>query len=227
MCCLAAALLAAPAADAYMVLPLTIKMATVGQSSTGRVVVKNDDGGPIDISVTPQRVSVDQSGKRTFTPDPAAFLVFPPQFTLAPGASQTVSVRFVGDPTTRQGGIYSLLVEQNNVRETFAEGGSGIGLKQNFIVMASVDPPSARSTVRIDSAPVFANGGATVTVRNDGPGVADLSALIWTAAANGVRSRIPADSVSWGETRFVAPGATRTVQLERIENGSELVLSTR
>lgn len=223
----AAAVLTAPSAQAYMVLPLTMKMATVGQGSTSRFVVKNDDGAPVDITVTPQRVDVDAAGKRTFSPEPGAFLVFPPQFTLGSSASQTISVRFVGDPKTAQGAIYSLLVEQTNVREAFSDGGSGIGLKQNFIVMTSVDPPSARATVRIENAPVIENGSATVTVRNDGPGVADLSALIWTITTKGVRSRAPAETISFGETRFVAPGATRTVRLERIEDGSDLTLSTR
>jgi len=222
--CLAAILTATPCA-AYMVIPLTLKLTPAGRDATARLSLSNSDPQPVDIEVVSEHVAVDESGVRRFEPAPEAFMTFPPQATIAPGATQTIAVRYVGDPALKAGQIYAIRVKQTNVTETPVAGGGAVNLSQNFIVMVSVNPDGAPAVVRLTAGPRASDGAAVVTLVNDGPAVADISTLSWAIVANGARQAIPVDAIQWGQTKFVAPGAARTLRIRDVDPGGEIVLA--
>jgi len=231
---LAAALLAsaalAGAASAYQVAPMTYILAPSGFQSSKRLTVTNTDAGPIDLEIEVFSVSVDDNGKRTFTPADDQFLVFPLQATVKPGASQSFQVRYIGDPSPSTGRIYVVKVHQLNVeyitRELEPGKTSKIALTTNFNTTAVVQPPKAKPALTIvRNLQPDGHGHFSALVNNGGTAVADLSETPWQLVHDGKTDSVPTDKLSYGETAMLAPGASRWLSVNApLANGAELAL---
>lgn len=206
--------IAAPTAFAYSVTPMSVRVAPIGPKSSFRVTVSNTDDAPLDATFTVASVSVSEAGARTFTPAPKDFVVFPPQATVRPGATQTVLVRYVG-PEPKVGAIYVLKVAQQNVVEYEQGSGPttfGIRLSQDFLVTTLVEPEKAKATVSFAAAPTVNKDGLEAVIQNDGAAVADLRTLPWIVTTNGVAKPLDLAQLDYGDTQFLAPGAKRRVR---------------
>ena len=221
---IAAPIWTATEAAAYVVQPLSVAMSPSGKGSSARVNITSGDPGPIDLEITPQRVSIDEDGNREFSPEPAAFLLFPPQTTLKPDSSQAVAVRYVGSPSIKTGAVYNLLVSQTNVAEA-PQDSSGFGVVLAYNVTVVVNPPDARSDVKLEGAPKKSEDGAVVTVRNSGNAVADLSAYSWTYSIGGKPVTLKPEDLKFGGTRFLEPGKARRVMVLNMPEGAALALA--
>jgi fimbrial chaperone protein len=211
-------------AEAFVIQQLSVAMAPSGKGASTRINISSSDPGLIDLDITPQRVSVTEDGGREFSPEPAAFLLFPPQMTLKPGGSQAVFVRYVGSPTIKTGAIYNLLVSQTNVAEVPRDS-SGFGFMLAYNVTVRVNPPGARSNLTLEGVPMPVKNGAAVRVRNSGDAVADLSTYSWNVAVDGKRSAVNLADLRFGETRFLEPGKTRLVTVANMPMGASLALN--
>lgn len=204
------------AAWAYQVQPMTHDMAPTGPKAATRIQVTNNEAKPINVEILAFRIDVDTAGKRTFNPADAEFTIFPPQATVAPGATQAIQARYVSPDPLSEGRIYVLQVKQLNVSDLTSAAKDGqtveVGISQNFNTTAVIQPANLKTALSITAQPSGA-GPLTFTVKNDGPGVADLSAAALTITRGGATAPLAASSMKYGETPLIPPGRSRTVTL--------------
>ncbi|MBU6373156.1 MAG: hypothetical protein KJS97_10530 [Alphaproteobacteria bacterium] len=221
--------LASPA-DAYTVTPMSGRIAPAGPKSSLRVAVQNTDKDRLDVVFSISAVTADELGRRTFTPAPSDFVIFPPQASVSPGATQTVMIRYVGPPLAK-GAIYALRVAQQNVvtyEQTQGDTRIGLKIKQDYLISTIVDPPRSKPSVVFAEPAVPMEGGMTVVIRNDGEAVADISALPWALSMpNGDTPPFNLSMLSFGETQFVAPGGTRRLVVRAPPNATLKLMDSK
>ena len=229
-----AACLAAPLslAWAYSVQPMIYSLTPSGAGSTVRVTVANSREGQLNVEMQPFSVSADQAGKRTFTPAPDDFLIFPPQASIAGDKTQLFQVRYVGAAQLAQGRVYVLRVHQTNTFEALqpdetAKTQTRLAMSLNFNTTAIVQPRDMQPGVSVarDLEPDAA-GVLHAQLTNKGPGVADLTRLTWVLDRDGKREPITIQDIKYGEAIFLEPGRSRDIALsDKLHGPARLVVT--
>ncbi len=159
-------------AHALLVQPLVIEMQSSGSRTNTSLRVVNDRTVPMTIEVNVNRLIVPENGPVSVEPiDGDDFLIFPPQATVAPGATQIFRVRWVGEPVIEQSQLFMFQTEELPVERTL-EGGAAIQVLYAIQSVVAVAPPRGRADIGVESAvrETAADGrtGARVMFTNDG-----------------------------------------------------------
>lgn len=216
---LAFALLPVSAAIAYSVQPMIYQLTPTGSTATQRLSIANTRSETLNVEIQPFSVVADQQGRRTYTPAPNDFLIFPPQASIPGDRTQVMQVRYVGTPTMERGRVYVLRVKQTNTTELLRQDPasptqSHLALALNFNTTAIVQPAQMDAPVTITSnLTANAEGVLQAQIRNAGPGVADLTSIRWFVERGGNREQIALDQVRYGDAAFLEAGATRDISL--------------
>lgn len=217
-------------ASAYSVQPMVYTLTPSGAGSTIRLSVNNAKAGLLNVELEPYSVTADEAGKRTFTPAPSDFLIFPPQASIEGDKVQLFQVRYVGPAALPQGRAYVLRVRQTNTSEAVvpdpnAKMQTKLAVAVNFNTTAIVQPKDMAADVAIerDLAPV--EGGLGARVVNRGKGVADLTRLAWSVDKGGKPTPINIDTIRFGEAIFLEPGHARNIVVTKAEGATHLTVA--
>lgn len=169
-------LLPAPVtATGLAVAPLFADLEAVPGATTS-LTVTNELDRPAAVQITVRRRRFDQQG-RELAPVPAkdAFLVFPPQALIAPGASQVFRLRYLAPPA-EQTVAYRVVVEQLPLDLGTSEpSDSSLRLLVSVLTNLYVSPPDSRARVSVAQAEPLPSGeGIRLVVRNTGARYARL-----------------------------------------------------
>ena len=137
------------AANAMSVSPITLDLSAGGKSS-GQITVINDGAIALPVEIIISRMEMDESGKSTTKPAGDELLLFPPQALIAPGATQSFRVQWVGDPQIKQSQSYIFSVNQVPVK--MPKGTSGVQVVFNFATIVNVAPAIGKSEINLISA---------------------------------------------------------------------------
>ena len=154
-------------AFALHVEPLVLDMVSVGQHARGVIQVVNDSAKPLPVELVTKKLDIETDGKSVTSPADKDFLVFPPQATVPPGATQSFRVQWVGEPNIKKSQSYMFSVNQLPVR--LKAGDSGVQMVFNFGVIVNVAPPGVQSALKLVSTEAATEGGkrgAAITVEN-------------------------------------------------------------
>lgn len=216
---LAAALACAGTLSAYSVQPMIYTLSPTGTGAVTRLTVANSRDAVLNVEVEPYRVVADEDGKRTFTPAPEDFVIFPPQSSIPPDRNQVFQVRYTGPADLETGRTYVLRVRQTNTielapQDTGEAANSKLSMSINFNTTAIVQPRAFEPNLVVEKnlAP-GADGALHARLRNDGRGVADLGRATWQVVTATGREDIPVDTVKYGDAVFLDPGASREIIL--------------
>lgn len=223
-----------PLAYAYSVQPMVYTMTPSGSGATARLTITNSKEGALNVEVEPYSVVADDAGKRTFTPAPDDFLIFPPQASIGGDKSQLFQVRYVGTPTMDKGRAYVLRVVQTNTSplttpnaDANAQTQAQLMMSVNFNTTAIVQPRDLAPDVAVerDLAP-DPKGILRGRITNRGSGVADLSRLGWSLDRDGKQETVTVDQVGYGEAMFLEPGRSRDIAMsDKLRAPARLVLT--
>lgn len=206
-------------AIAYSVQPMIYRLTPTGSRATQRLSITNTRSEQLNVEIQPFSVTADQTGRRTLTPAPNDFLIFPPQASIAGDRTQVMQVRYVGSPNLATGRVYILRVKQTNTTDLIrpdatAPAQSQLALALNFNTTAIVQPQQMQAaTTVITDLHADDQGVLHAQIRNAGPGVADLSTLRWSITRDGRSEDLPLDKVRYGDAVFLEAGATRDITL--------------
>ena len=150
-------------ANAYDVRPIVIQLSPEGAGSTQSVIISNSHDEPIAIEVRAYHRVQKPDGTEDREPADDAIIITPPHLVIAPGASQAVRVRWVGDPTPPRELAFRLVTEQLPInlttqhREDFT---ANVLVNYRYEAALYVTPHNARPEARIDRAvPVTGEDG--------------------------------------------------------------------
>ncbi len=124
---------------AMTVTPIHLEMTSVGAGSRHQISVVNDGNSPLPVELVLSVLSVGENGQRRLSSAGDEFMVFPAQSLIAPGATQSFRLQWVGEPVIDRSKSYMLSVNQIPVR--LPKGQKGVQLVMSFGVQINVAPP--------------------------------------------------------------------------------------
>jgi fimbrial chaperone protein len=152
-----------PRASAYDLQPIVIQLASSGPGSSGTVVITNSHDEPVAIEARAYRRSQRPDGTDDLTPEDEDIIITPPQMVIAPGASQAVRLRWVGDGAPERELAFRIVTEQLPIALGPRQSGEAVAdlsLAYRYEAALYVVPSGATPAARITrAAPVEAEDG--------------------------------------------------------------------
>lgn len=158
-------------AHSLMLQPTQIDLNSSGAGTTSSFQVTNDRNRAVTVEVNVLGLSLPESGPAVTTEDSGdEFMIFPPQATIAPGATQTFRVRWVGDPAIAESKLY--MIEAAELPVDMNDGRSGVQVLYAIRTLVAVAPRQGQPSLEVAqvSRAVNAEGahGINLTVQNNG-----------------------------------------------------------
>ncbi len=140
---------------AYDLRPIIIQLAPTGAGSSGTVLITNSHEEPIAIEARAYLRIQNPDGTEERIPEDEDIIITPPQMVIAPGSSQAVRVRWVGDPNPDRELTFRLVTEQLPIRlatESGAETTANLSFAYRYEAALYIVPPESRPAARITRA---------------------------------------------------------------------------
>ncbi|WP_234033032.1 fimbrial biogenesis chaperone [Erythrobacter rubeus] len=166
--------MATPAAQAQRVEPMRFELEPSGSGTQTTVLVTNTRSFPITIEAIPSTLTIDENGEETLTPAEDDFLIFPPQAVIAPGKSQSIRVRYIGDGVLDRSQAYRIGINQLPI-DMRQESETGVSVTVNFATLVNVVPSGSRNDLSVTEIVTAEDGNWRLRISNDGNRYARLS----------------------------------------------------
>lgn len=210
------------AASAYDVRPIVIQLTPEGAGSTQSVIISNSHDEPIAIEVRAYHRLQKPDGSEDREPEDDDIIITPPQLVIAPGASQAIRVRWVGDPNPPRELAFRLITEQlpiNLVTQKRDDFTANVSVNYRYEAALYVTPPNARPEARIDrAAPVTGEDGTQLLeldIVSEGTRRASLDkpTVVLTPAGGGSSIILEGEAVAGLNQLVTLAGSRRTVRI--------------
>jgi fimbrial chaperone protein len=189
--------------EAMTVQPVIVDLTPAGRKATALVSVENTSTDPLPVELRIAEAILDANGV-SISPTPSEdLLIFPPQAIIAPGATQSFRIQYIGEPEMAKSRHYYVTVAQLPVQ--LPEGTSAIQIVYNFNVIVSVAAPG--QVARISAL------GGEITRNSEGKPVAAFVAT---------NSGLNYDYLINGRLRFVQKDATGKEIFRKTLTGQEI-----
>lgn len=99
-------------ANAFRLTPIVQDFAPVGRDAVKNFRVTNTTPDSIAVEVRMARRAIETDGEEVLTPEEEDFTVYPGQIVVEPGKTQTIQVRWLGDPEPTTELAYRIIAEQ-------------------------------------------------------------------------------------------------------------------
>ncbi|MBB4658930.1 fimbrial biogenesis chaperone [Parvularcula dongshanensis] len=198
-------------AQAHSVQPMRFDLRPSGSGSQTTLTVENTRAYPITLEILVDALTFGEDGEEVLTSSEDDFLVFPPQMMIEPGKTQSVRVRYIGDPTIKESRAYRIHVNQIPVDLT-GEQRSGVALAVNFATLVNVVPAGAKPKVVASAVEEAPGGYARLSLMNEGKAYARLLDMRLALTANGERQVYDGKAMEpWlnGASNLMLPGTQR------------------
>jgi fimbrial chaperone protein len=216
-------LLVPNAANAMQVRPVVMDLGATARTMGSQLELGNGFDQAITLEITAREffLPTTAGGEATYG-DGADIVIFPAQAVVAPSATRTVRVQFVGSPIVPKSRHFIITVAQLPVR--LPEGESAVQVLYNFQVLVNVGVPGVQSQLEIVSSSVKAvaetRAVPVLTVRNTAQtyGYLGEQRLILTQV-DGTGRQIFSQRFSPSELQqllglgMVGPGQTREIEM--------------
>lgn len=165
-------------AHAYRVEPMIAEMEPIGKRAQMTMRIDNTSSKPLTVELYPLAMTMDQYGNETISPADDDLLVIPVTAIVKPGRSQSVMVRYLGDPSISQSKSYRVAVKQVKVENSQEESGQ-MGLLLQFNTLVNIRPKNTNPKLSIRSV-TQKDAKWLVEVENNGDSYGRLSRTNWT-----------------------------------------------
>ncbi len=204
----------------FEVKPLVHDIEPVGRRTTSTIVVTNPSDQPLPIEVTVNQRMFDDSGVQTLVPADDDFLVFPPFASIAPGATQSIRIQWLGEPDLVDSQSYYANVAQLPVTSTSASPAQ-LQYVLAFNVAVHVSAKGSEASVAVVDTELQRDADQTfvvVDVQNTGARYTYASRLAFDLRSAEARQTIdPGDILALELDTLLPPGVTQTLRIP-VEN---------
>lgn len=199
---------------AFQVRPMVSDIQPMGSKSQETIQVSNTSKNPLTIDVAAYDLLIDKSGQEKLKENDNDFLIIPLTSVIAPGKSQSIIVRYIGEPLLSSSKAYRIAINQVHVDLGKAQG-SGIGLAMSFRTLLNVVPDKAEAKLVIKNKEQFKKGIWSVSLENKGNKYIRLSKAKWTIKSKGKTLLLEGNDLSRALTgKLLLPNSTRTVYIK-------------
>ena len=223
---LASTVMLAEPAQAYDLRPIVLQLSPTGPGTTQSVIITNSHDEPIAIELRAFRREQKPDGTEDRVPEDEDIIISPPQLVIAPGASQSVRVRWVGNPAPDHELSYRLVSEQLPIKlasEKRGDFSANVSVNYRYEAALYVTPDNAAPSAQIVRAePVTDQNGMPMLeleIANSGTRRATLEEpRLKLTSASGQEVTLEGDAVKPLAQMVTLVGAHRTVRVAWPEN---------
>lgn len=165
-------------AYAFQVKPMVFEVQPTGSQSQQTMRVLNDSNVPLTIEISAYNLLIGKSGTETLKPNEDDFLIIPLTTIIPPGKSQSVIIRYIGDPLLSASKAYRIAINQVVV-DLGSLNKSGVGMAVSFKTLLNVVPKEAEAKLVIKGKQQSARDSWNVMLENKGNKYIRLSKSKW------------------------------------------------
>ncbi|WP_171734293.1 molecular chaperone [Vibrio sp. 99-70-13A1] len=165
---------------AYKVQPMVAEMTPIGKNAQMSMRIDNTGDRPLTVELEPLSMSLDKLGNETTQPADDDLLVIPVTAVIDPGRSQSVMVRYLGEPSITQSRSYRIAVRQVKVDRGQNEA-ANVGLLLQFNTLLNVRPKNTKAELSVQTIE-SRNNQWLVEVKNDGDSYGRLTNTNWSVS---------------------------------------------
>jgi len=162
---------------AQSVQPMIFELEPSGSNSSESLRIENPNSGPMTVEIVPLKIIIDEHGKETNVLAEDDFLIYPPQTIIQPNSTQSVKVKYIGDPSIEVSQAYRISVNQLPV--DLNTDGSGVSILTKFLTIANVSPVKSRPNLKVTNITESNDEKWLVTIENTGNRFGSLSSTSW------------------------------------------------
>ena len=204
-------------AFAYKVEPMVAELEPIGNRSQMTMRIDNTSNEVLTVELYPFSMTMDEFGKETRISADGELLVVPVTAVIQPGRSQSVMIRYLGDPSITQSKAYRVSVKQ--VRLESKKNNSGMmGLLFQFNTLINVKPKNSFAELNIER--IEQDGDKwMLEVVNSGNSYGRLSKTRWQVSDGANSSVLKGKDISkYIAGTLVLPNSKRVFEMTPIEN---------
>ncbi|WP_241905152.1 molecular chaperone [Enterovibrio norvegicus] len=201
---------------AYQVQPMIAEMTPTGRGAQLSMRISNTNDVPLTVEMVPLKLNMNQRGEETLTPADNDLLVIPVTAVIAPGKSQSVTVRYLGAPDIKQSQAYRISVRQQNVIRNDQQD-LDVGLTMRFDTLMNVKPENTDSALAV-TALSSDKQHWSVTVKNSGDSYGRLNDMQWTLKNGGKTHTIKGTDIGdYIDATLVLPQSSRIFAMKPVK----------
>lgn len=203
-------------AYAFKLSPMKMTLSPQGRGASGVFTVSNDSDETLAVDVHFLSRSLSPDGKEINERADKQFMVFPPQFALAPGKKQTVRVKWIGKKPVVEELAFRLVAEQLPIRLTKgSDGGVNLNVAIRYLAAVYVSPKGAKEdlVIKAEKVSTDSQNGLLLDLSNQGSRHVILRDLTVELSCRGETVQIPADQLTSIDGENLLAGSSRRVRL--------------
>ncbi|WP_245621595.1 fimbrial biogenesis chaperone [Enterovibrio calviensis] len=201
---------------AYKVQPMIAEMTPTGRGAQMSMRIDNTNDFPLTVEVLPLKLEMNKQGKETLTPADNDLLVIPVTAIIAPGKSQSVTVRYLGEPDIKESQAYRISVRQQNVLRNENDS-MDVGLLMRFDTLMNVKPKKSEPKLKIAQLTKSTNDWL-VEVENTGTSYGRINEVKWTLKSGGKTQVIEGSNIGdYIRSTLVLPKSKRIFTMKPVE----------
>lgn len=179
-CCLIFVCVMSFSAFAYKVQPMVAEMEPIGKGSQMSMRIDNTGSTPLTVELFPLSMVMDELGNETTSPAEDDLLVIPVTAMIQPGRSQSVMVRYLGEPSITKSKTYRISVRQVKVNNPNNDAPS-LGLLLQFNTLVNIRPKNTQPELSVKRVEMK-EGKWLIEVANTGKSYGRLTNTNWTVS---------------------------------------------
>ncbi len=199
---------------AFQVQPMVVELQSMGSQSQQVMRILNTTKSPLTIEASAFDLNINEQGKEQLIANDEDFLIIPMTTIIPPGKSQSVIVRYIGEPLLKSSKAYRIFVEQVAVALE-EESESGVGMALSFRTLFNVVPKNAEAKVNIKNKQQFNQDTWHVLLENTGNKYIRLSRTQWVIKGNNENLVLEGEILSKALSgKLLLPNSSREVSIK-------------
>lgn len=200
--------------SAMQVNPSVSELTPYGRNSQTHIRIENTTDSPITIEMLTSRITDIIDGNEIRIEEEDDLLVIPAIALIAPGKSQSLMVRYMGDPELNESRSYRLTIAHLLISNSSIKDKS-LNISVNFNALITVTPEQSQSKLKIIS---FQQRGDSwiAKIENTGNRYARLRKMNWTISQKGTRGTsqvLDKAHLIKGSQGLLLPNSTKLVEI--------------
>jgi P pilus assembly chaperone PapD len=199
---------------AFQVKPMVAELESSGSQSQQTIRISNPSESPLTIEISAFDLLIAPNGDETLKANEDDFLIIPMTTIIPSGKSQSVIVRYIGEPILENSKAYRVAIDQVSVDLDKAEQ-SGVGMSVSFRTLFNVVPKGAEAKLLIKNKRQVDTETWSVLFENTGNKYIRLSQAQWLIKGNDQELLLEGAELSKALTgKILLPKSSREVSIK-------------
>ena len=200
--------------EAFQVKPMVAELESSGSQSQQTIRISNPSDSPLTIEISAFDLLIAPNGDETLNANEDDFLIIPMTTIIPSGKSQSVIVRYIGEPILENSKAYRVAIDQVSV-DLEKAGQSGVGMSVSFRTLFNVVPKGAEAKLLIKNKRQVDTETWNVLLENTGNKYIRLSQAQWLIKGDDQELLLEGAELSKALTgKILLPKSSREVSIK-------------